>query len=52
MRKFVIFSQQARKLNAWKEENEANKRVKEANEEKIKKDEIKLAKYDGFCALF
>jgi hypothetical protein len=31
-------------LNAWKEENETNKKVKEANDAKIKKDEIKLAK--------
>ena len=43
-------AQQAEKLNAWKEENEVNKKVKEANEEKIKKDEIKLARYVLLCA--
>jgi hypothetical protein len=37
--------QQVEKLNSWKEENEINKKVKVANEEKIKKEEIKLAKY-------
>ena len=42
-------AQQAEKLNAWKEENEVNKKVKEANEEKIKKDEIKLARYVLLC---
>lgn len=41
-----IYPQQAEKLNAWKDENEVNKKVKEANQEKIKKDEIKLAKCD------
>ncbi len=40
----LIELQQAEKLNAWKEENEANKKVKEANEAKIKREEIKLAK--------
>ena len=45
LRMHLIEPQQAEKLNAWKEENEANKKVKEANDAKIKKDEIKLAKY-------
>ena len=40
----IFFSQQVERLTAWKEENEVNKKVKEQNEEKIKKDEIKLAK--------
>ena len=38
-------------MNAWKDENEVNKKVKEANQEKIKKDEIKLAKCDLLLTL-